>query len=316
MGVCVSVFIPFPVGRAEQPQIVVQPEGVVWVWDGTSSLLRSLDEGATWEERALPEPGQGRVAFSGANHGLASGRNGIWRTSDGGNTWTHVGISGWGANGQIVMGSGGEAAAYSERQLWWTSDGGTTWEAVVPDGCGDLKGGIAHLLYVRDGMMWLHKEYGRPLVEGLFRIAGTGECDEWYTFAPGSVFNSFGGIGKHSIILVTGDKTLHEIDPTVRNAAFPPSFSLSDEIVRVLGVGFAGHMMMFSLGVEKGSNEVVLLIGSTCGNWQPMARWPRGQVTDVGFLDESHAIAVGRNGYLAYSEDQGRTWRPIVRKRQ
>ncbi|MGH7541079.1 MAG: WD40/YVTN/BNR-like repeat-containing protein, partial [Gemmatimonadota bacterium] len=68
--------------------------------------------------------------------------NGIWKSSDGGETWTHMGLEGTGRIGRIAVhpydpdivyaaALGHAYAPQPERGVYRTTDGGATWERVL-----------------------------------------------------------------------------------------------------------------------------------------------------------------------------------------
>lgn len=68
--------------------------------------------------------------------------NGVWKSTDGGETWTHVGLDNAGRIGRIVVHPDNPDIAFAavlghgyspqkERGIWKTSDGGTNWKHVL-----------------------------------------------------------------------------------------------------------------------------------------------------------------------------------------
>ena len=68
--------------------------------------------------------------------------NGVWKSTDAGETWTHMGLEGTGRIGRIVIhprdpdvvyaaALGHSYAPSQERGLYRTTDGGTTWQKVL-----------------------------------------------------------------------------------------------------------------------------------------------------------------------------------------
>ncbi|OAD90128.1 photosystem II stability/assembly factor-like protein [Aequorivita soesokkakensis] len=56
-------------------------------------LIKSFDSGATWEEKNFPDPSVQGIGFVSPTHGWMGGHNsGFYETTDGGNTWTDIGL--------------------------------------------------------------------------------------------------------------------------------------------------------------------------------------------------------------------------------
>ena len=122
--------------------------GVVWVFINGDHLFRSSDKGDTWTERTLPQGASpsARIAFVNANDGwlLSSGTSAtacsgqaatLWRTSDGGATWTNLNATGIDAaqckdSVAFVDAQRGYIGAWdanTQPKIYRTTDGGKTW---------------------------------------------------------------------------------------------------------------------------------------------------------------------------------------------
>src|SRR5215469_8296228 len=142
--------VPLPtIARLSAPS-----ENVVWTLVAGHLLFRSVDQGATWEQRDLP-PGdprdvssisfvddqEGWVARAGSPATQCQAQTvAIWHTTDSGGTWQIVdgdGIDQSGCKGEVsfidslhgfldVWGQNIQPSMYS------TSDGGATWSASQP----------------------------------------------------------------------------------------------------------------------------------------------------------------------------------------
>ena len=122
---------------------------VVWVGGSGGVCLRTLNGGTTWERKAVP--GAEKLDFRGVaafdvrtailmSAGLAeAGAARLFRTTDGGDTWTQVfqttepgafldGIAFWDARNGLVMGD----PVGGKWFLLRTRDGGQTWERLPP----------------------------------------------------------------------------------------------------------------------------------------------------------------------------------------
>ena len=114
----------------------------------TRGFLRSADGGATWTaQRVGPPMGFNAVAFTDADHGIAVGetsdawdftsRGLMWRTGDGGTTWTnvHLGTSGSAPLGDVAFTDAANGWATGRYgTILRTTDGGDSWAPqTVPD---------------------------------------------------------------------------------------------------------------------------------------------------------------------------------------
>ena len=112
--------------------------GATW---GPVHLLSTSDGGDTWTGRTLPSPSPAIVAFVDADHGwsvasIATGNQWLYRTTDGGKSWTAVDT-----NMPMIFGvvPRGETIAFVDQnhgfalvggRLYRTTDGGRTWVVV------------------------------------------------------------------------------------------------------------------------------------------------------------------------------------------
>ena len=112
-----------------------------WITSFNGTVLRTANGGTTWQSSSLPNAKSSPnrdICFVSSSTGFISGDDGIWKTTDGGASWTNVSpnsptISGstscWfldANNG--VLGFGG--CADSTVTFCSTTDGGTTWSSV------------------------------------------------------------------------------------------------------------------------------------------------------------------------------------------
>jgi photosystem II stability/assembly factor-like uncharacterized protein len=95
-----------------------------------SLLYVTVDGGETWQIR--PDPG-GSLLFLTVNTGWALSRD-IYKTTDGGLTWTKIKSVSWDGQFSFVDQLNGWAVARSDSEiaLVHTSDGGRTWEELKP----------------------------------------------------------------------------------------------------------------------------------------------------------------------------------------
>ncbi|MGW9047744.1 RICIN domain-containing protein [Streptomyces lydicus] len=145
-------------------------------WAGNGAVLRSTDRGRTFQRTELPfklggnEDGRGageRLVIDPAHHGtllLGTRKNGLWRSTDYGVTWSQVssfpvkdGASSGGGISFVAYGPAGSKTVYvgvadRSTSLYRSTDGGGTWQAVSGQPTGQLP---QHGVVSGDGSLYL-----------------------------------------------------------------------------------------------------------------------------------------------------------------
>ncbi|MFI9358555.1 RICIN domain-containing protein [Streptomyces lydicus] len=145
-------------------------------WAGNGAVLRSTDRGRTFQRTELPfklggnEDGRGageRLVIDPAHHGtllLGTRKNGLWRSTDYGVTWSQVssfpvkdGASSGGGISFVTYGPAGSKTVYvgvadRSTSLYRSTDGGSTWQAVSGQPTGQLP---QHGVVSGDGSLYL-----------------------------------------------------------------------------------------------------------------------------------------------------------------
>ncbi|MEV0176829.1 RICIN domain-containing protein [Streptomyces sp. NPDC050803] len=145
-------------------------------WAGNGAILRSTDKGRTFKRTNLPfklganEDGRGageRLVVDPANNAnllLGSRKNGLWRSTDYGKTWSQVssfpvkdGASSGGGISFVTYGPAGSKTVYvgvgdKSTSLYRSTDGGGSWQAVSGQPTGQLP---QHGVLSGDGSLYL-----------------------------------------------------------------------------------------------------------------------------------------------------------------
>ncbi|MDT0571883.1 RICIN domain-containing protein [Streptomyces sp. DSM 3412] len=145
-------------------------------WAGNGAILRSTDQGRTFKRTDLPfklganEDGRGageRLVVDPANNAnllLGTRKNGLWRSTDHGVTWSQVssfpvknGASSGGGISFVTYGPVGSKTVYvgvgdRSTSLYRSTDGGGTWQAVAGQPTGQLP---QHGVLSGDGSLYL-----------------------------------------------------------------------------------------------------------------------------------------------------------------
>ncbi|MEU4292768.1 RICIN domain-containing protein [Kribbella sp. NPDC026596] len=145
-------------------------------WAGNGAILRSTDRGRTFQRTDLPfklggnEPGRGageRLVIDPADHGtllLGTRKNGVWRSTDYGVTWSQVssfpvkdGASSGAGISFVTYGPAGSNTVYvgvndKYTSLYRSTDGGNSWQAVSGRPTGQMP---QHGVVSGDGSLYL-----------------------------------------------------------------------------------------------------------------------------------------------------------------
>lgn len=134
---------------ASGSNVALGPGGRIWIGTTKSRVLRSSDDGRTWQVSPTPvatgdATGIFSIVFRDASHGIVVGGDyrqegqavdNVATTSDGGATWTLArGLSGFRSAVVWLPGTGGGWLAVGPSGADWSSDDGRTWQPAGGDG--------------------------------------------------------------------------------------------------------------------------------------------------------------------------------------
>jgi photosystem II stability/assembly factor-like uncharacterized protein len=144
-------------GRIHDVQSLADDPSTIWVASATGGLWKSTNRGTTWEPVfddqptgtfgvVAVAPSNPDVVWAGTgeqnNRQSSSWGNGVYRSTDGGETWTHLGLGSSRAIGRILVDPsdpdvalvgalGNLWAASEDRGVYRTEDGGRSWQKVL-----------------------------------------------------------------------------------------------------------------------------------------------------------------------------------------
>jgi photosystem II stability/assembly factor-like uncharacterized protein len=144
-------------GRIHDVQSLPDDPSTIWIASATGGLWKSTNRGTTWTPVFDGEPTGtfGVVAVGPSNHEVvwagtgeqnnrqsSSWGDGVYRSSDGGRTWTHLGLANTRAIGRILVDPHNPDVALvgalgnlwepsADRGVYRTTDGGRSWSKVL-----------------------------------------------------------------------------------------------------------------------------------------------------------------------------------------
>lgn len=262
------------------------------------TLYHSSDRGSSWNEAeaapwitlfsAVVSARDG--SFIGA--ATAGGGEGIYRSTDGGATWTQTGLEENGIRSLIVTGTGSILAGCNESEgIYRSTDNGATWHAtsltdmkvheMVADSSGLITTGLVDGEYAQsndDGITWEKIQY-EPDVAGFGTIAVSPEGDIYNSSANG-LFTT-GGWG--------AEWTRISSEPFARNAGC---------------LTFAPNGDLF-VGTYR---EGIYRYRPSSGEWKEINNGLTNRGASLISHPDGITYAAGYQGILYSSDDKGKTW--------
>lgn len=294
---------------------------VVLVGSASGGVFLSHNAGVTWEPVFDSSGGAGSIGaavlFQGdpdviwVGTGEAANRNssgwgdGVWRTTDAGATWQHVGLEGTGHIAEIAthptdpdvayVASPGHLWGYSgQRGLWRTTDGGATWEQLTNGLPDDGKTGATEIIMDPADPRVLYAGFYHRLRGPATMFSGGERGGIFKSTDGGDTWRKLGG----GLPAVTGmiDIDVHRADPRIVVAAVEADDDIpfaEDPAARAANPG--GGIYISRDGGESWSWSLRTVV-------RPFYH---GQVA-IDPLDPDRIYSVGRE--FKVSKDGGSTW--------
>lgn len=275
---------------------------------GSGALARTQDGGASWELLlGYPDaPIVYGMDFWDAQAGLIAGNhvsigNGIFKSSDGGRTWTRK-YEGY-AN-DVAFLDGEVAVAAGNDRLLRSSDRGETWVAVTPPGTDrgyssvTRVGPTTAVVVSQFGDVWRSTDGGRTwtlafagigALPYVWRVSFVTELDGWVVGPDGIVLRTTDGGATWDY--ASNGMGAHLADVEMASATFG------------LAVGENGYVLRTTDGGRRWTPSRLAVTGTIFGRTESLET--------VTFLEPDFAVTGGRGGILFKTVDGGVTWESI-----
>ncbi|MGH2465637.1 MAG: hypothetical protein ACRDGI_09255 [Candidatus Limnocylindrales bacterium] len=356
---------PPPAGAVVTPGTNVTAAGLIDTDHGWAIAAQRLvftgDDGATWRDVTPPAAGddlnilgaqfldsdQGWVAIGESFTGVADphyGRVDVWRTSDGGASWTKAELPRAKLNnaGELLPAlqfdfldashgfaflGGNLAKGLNDSDLYYTSDGGRTWSADRPTGPGGVgvEGTVA-FESADDGVI-----VGSPNGSGVYVTRDGGLTWQLGTLPAPSGATSAGrqfgrpaffpgGIGLMAVQFQVGSTNVTKV---YRSTVSGQTFGLrspGSAWTAVLDIPLASTWDVSFLDEQHwiaSDGSDTIRTSNAGSSWTQVTSHPSSlQQQNATFVDLSHGWAIDDdnqgNGYLVATSDAGDVWRRIA----
>lgn len=339
-------------GRVAAVGCVVSNPKIIYVGGATSGVWKSVDKGFTWKPIFDDQPvsGIGSIAVFQKNPSIvwvgtgegnprnsAGVGNGIFKSIDGGETWTHMGLKKTERIHRVVLHPENPDTAYAaamgtawgenpERGVFKTTDGGETWKKMLyvdeKVGCADLvmdpqnPNKLFAAMWQYRRWPWFFKSGGPG--SGLYVTYDGGQTWEEITHEDGLPVGELGRIGL-------------AVAPTNPNIVYALVEAKKNALCRSENGGKTWKIVNDSEGVNprpfyycdirvdpENENRIYRLASRMSvseDGGKSFDRIARGVHSDHHELwihpEDGQFLINGNDGGLAISHDRGKTWRTV-----
>jgi photosystem II stability/assembly factor-like uncharacterized protein len=323
-----------------------------------NGLSRSEDDGQTWERLENAPETIRTLLFADVKRGFAGTSGGVFMTLDRGETWTRATDVPQVSVDALATGSAGTVYAGAKRELWRSNDGGVTWSllsglpnditAIIARPEGGLYVGVApgYGPGAEPGGMYVVDPAGVPFHAGLpwqgvaallihqgdVYVAGTGVCGEFVCWGPG-VYRSVDG-GAQWDLIGAGLTPVTSIAVGQDGALYASTSSLFTDIGGYPAAGVLRaespymawqpvndnlpHSVVYSLAtshqlVVAAADQNIFMSTDRGANWRPLATRPPHPISEQALSFElavsfATIFALPPGGPLYVSNDLGNSW--------
>lgn len=261
------------------------------------TLLLSTDLGLTWTTQTSPGNNYyNDIEFFNSSVGYAAASEGIFKTVNGGQTWTDMNAGTYDGFNAIDVSSPDDVIAVGAYgNIWRSSNGGTVWQPLplykfdtrlksirfIDNLNGFMCGENAQLYTTHDGgYVW--DSIALP-------IFVQNEL-EFVNASTGYLAGNFGGLVK----TVDGGNTWTPLSPGVTNGFNSLCFTHADT------------------GYVAGTSGVILKTTNGGTSWTPLTSNTTNQLFHIDFFTSATGVAVGQSGTIRRTVDAGATWSTVT----
>ncbi len=267
-----------------------------WACSIEGFIIRTRDGGATWQGMQIPGAFLEYVQFITPLVGYASGDAGVFRSTDGGQSWRNItpfdpnDDKGWGSywinEQEGVYFSGGCATGL--QSFFRTTNGGQSWSVFTTS---EPRSGLSDGLIFRDGS-------GFAVSSGvLWRTEDFGRTWRYYSNTGAKIWTEEIAVSGNSILLPTSGT---DCDGNTRGVG---SLRFSRDAGRTWRESPTGNNMFGSFLIDErrgwgvGDNRSVLYTEDAGQRWTRRNCGIRGNIDDIWFINDTLGWCVGLGVY-------------------
>jgi photosystem II stability/assembly factor-like uncharacterized protein len=284
---------------AQLAAVTATPGGRLVAVGASGTMLTSDDQGITWSLRNVKTRASlSSVAFADALTGLAPGTDGaLFRTTDGGNTWSEFAATGSGpALRDVVFADGKVAIALNANAVMRSADGGATWartSLIAADLRSEFPKAVQffdsqHGLILGRDKNWTTADGGVTWASVASPCSEPSFCAALSAAPDGTMYV----VGSDGLIARANDY----------GARWTPLTADATSTFRSLA--FTGTRD----GVIVGDHGTVLTTSDGGETWVARNTGVSAPLKSVGFASSDHGVAVGSGGTVLLTRDRGNSW--------